>query len=193
MRKVTYNEKSLVSGILTDSFDTNQSVNYIVQQDHKRRERIRALMDYSFEVCYKFGEVYLSDDNHACALVLYPDKKKTTLKSVLLDIGLVFKCIGLSNIGKAFTREYKIKKIQPGEPIYYLWFIGVDPSYQGSGTGTKLMRELIEDSRKKELPICLETSTLRNLPWYDQFGFKVYHELDLSYILYFLKWDYTKK
>jgi len=77
MKKAEYNDKDLIVDILTKSFETNQSVNYIVKQDSKRLSRIRSLMDYSFEVCHSFGDVFLSDDNKACALVLYPDKKRT--------------------------------------------------------------------------------------------------------------------
>ncbi|WP_374163833.1 GNAT family N-acetyltransferase [Arcticibacter sp. MXS-1] len=189
MIKASYSDKSLVLDILTKSFDTNKSVNYIVKQDKKRVQRVRALMDYSFEVCYLFGEVFLSNNKKACALILYPDKKKTSLKSILLDIKLILSCVGLSNVKKALTRESKIKKIQPKEPMYYIWFIGVDPSYQNSGIGTELLNEVIEDSSRKKRPIYLETSTTKNLPWYKKFGFDVYNELDLTYKLFFLKRD----
>ncbi|MDF3076874.1 MAG: family N-acetyltransferase [Sphingobacteriaceae bacterium] len=189
MIKASYSDKSLVLDILTKSFDTNKSVNYIVKQDKKRVQRVRALMDYSFEVCYLFGEVYLSNNKKACALILYPDKKKATLKSILLDIKLILSCVGLSNVKKALSRESKIKKIQPKEPMYYIWFIGVDPAYQNSGIGTELLNEVIEDSSRKKRPIYLETSTTKNLPWYKKFGFDIYNELDLSYKLFFLKRD----
>lgn len=189
MIKASYSDKSFVLDILTKSFDTNKSVNYIVKQDKKRVQRVRALMDYSFEICYLFGEVFLSDNKRACALILYPDKKKTTLKSILLDIKLILSCVGLSNVKKALTRESKIKKIQPKEPMYYIWFIGVDPVYQNSGIGTELLNEVIEDSSRKKRPIYLETSTTKNLPWYKKFGFDIYNELDLSYKLFFLKRD----
>ncbi|HXH99314.1 MAG TPA: GNAT family N-acetyltransferase [Sphingobacteriaceae bacterium] len=187
MIKATYDEKNLVIDILTKSFDTNQSVNYIIKQDKKRTDRVRALMDYSFEVCYLFGEVFLSDDKKACALILYPDKKKTTLKSTWLDVKLILSCVGVSNIKKAMARESKIKKLQPEEPVYYIWFIGVEPANQNSGIGSELLNDVIKDSSLKNRPIYLETSTLKNLPWYKKFGFDVYNELDLSYKLFFLK------
>lgn len=187
MKRATYSNKNMIIDILSKSFDTNQSVNYIVKQDDKRQERIRFLMDYSFEICHLFGEVYVSDDRKACALILYPDKKKTSFKSVLLDAKLVFNCIGISNIGKAMDRDSKIKKLQPKERMYYLWFIGVDPEFQGSGVGSTLMKSVIEDSEKQKRPIFLETSTLKNIPWYEKFGFEIYNELELSYKLFFLK------
>jgi len=187
MKKVDYCDKKLIVNILSNSFDSNQSVNYIVKQDKKRVKRIRSLMDYSFEVCAMFGKVLLSDDRKACALVLYPDRKRTTLKSIWLDLKLIFNCIGLSNVFKAMDRESKIKKIQPKERMCYLWFIGVNPIYQGSGIGSKLLREIIEESEMEDRTIYLETSTMKNLPWYKKFGFEVYDKLNLSYTLYFLK------
>jgi ribosomal protein S18 acetylase RimI-like enzyme len=187
MKKAEYNDKDLIVDTLTKSFESNQSVNYIVKQDGKRLKRIKSLMVYSFEVCYLFGDVFLSDDKKACALVLYPDKKKTTIKSIMLDVNLIFTCVGIENIKKTLDREAIIKKIQPKVPMYYLWFIGVDPEYQNTGIGSELLKEIIEDSRRKERPIYLETSTLKNLPWYKKFGFDIYHEADLSYKLFFLK------
>lgn len=73
MRSATRNDKLLITDLLSASFNDNLSVNYIVRQDEKRKRGIRALIDYSFEVCYRFGEVLLSDDGKACALLLYPD------------------------------------------------------------------------------------------------------------------------
>ncbi|HQS22851.1 MAG: GNAT family N-acetyltransferase [Sphingobacteriia bacterium 24-36-13] len=192
MKKAEYNEKNLIVDILTKSFESNQSVNYIVKQDEKKLKRIEALMNYSFEVCYLFGDVFLSDDNKACALVLYPDKKKTTIKSIMLDVNLILSCVGIENIKKTLDREAIIKKIQPKVPMYYLWFIGVDPDFQNTGIGSVFLDELIEDSRVKGRPIYLETSTLKNLPWYQKFGFNIYHEADLSYKLFFLRRELAK-
>ena len=193
MKKANYHDKNLVVKILTKSFDTNQSVNYIVKQDKNRTKRISALMDYSFEECFMFGEVFLSDDKKACALVLYPDKKRTTVKSILLDAKLIVSCIGIENIKKALARESKIKQLQPKTTMYYLWFIGVDPEYQSQGIGNNLLQNVINDSDKKQRPIYLETSTLKNLPWYKKFGFQIYNELDLTYKLFFLKRELNRK
>lgn len=192
MIKANQNDKQLIIDILTKSFESNQSVNYIAKQDEKRLKRIGALMNYSFEVCHLFGDVFLSDDKKACALVLYPDKKKTTYKSILLDVKLILSCMGIENIKKALSRESKIRQLQPKELMYYLWFIGVNPEYQNEGIGSVLLSEIIEDSEDKKRPIYLETSTLKNLPWYQKFGFQIYNELDLSYKLFFLRRELNK-
>jgi GNAT superfamily N-acetyltransferase len=186
MKRAVKEDKNLVIDILAQAFDDNKSVNYIVRQDDKRKQRIRALMDYSFEVCNRFGEVWMCEKRHACALILYPHLKKTTLASVWLDIKLIFQAVGLSGIGKTLAREAKIKQIQPKEKMLYLWFIAVNPFYQHQGNGSKLLSEVMAHAVKGGLPVYLETSTLQNLPWYKNFGFQVYSELALSYPLYFL-------
>lgn len=189
MKKAEKNDKPLVIEILAKSFNSNSSVNYIIKQDSKREKRIRALMDYSFEVCSAFGDVFLSDDKKACALIVYPDKKKATLKSILLDIKLIFQAVGLGNISKTLKREKLITTIQPKVPMSYLWFIGVDPLAQGRGIGSKMLQEIIDYSNSNNRPIYLETSTVKNLPWYEKFGFEVYNEKELTYHLYFFKRD----
>lgn len=186
MIKAGKEQKQLVIELLTEAFNYNQSVNYIVRQD-KRTERIAALMDYSFEMCNLFGAVYLSEDKNACALVLMPHLRKFSFYAVWLDMKLIFKAIGLSRVFKALGRESAIKKIQPKIPMAYLWFIGVDPKFQHQGIGTMLLRDVIQQAYFLSLPVFLETSTLDNLPWYDQEGFEKYGELDLGYHLFFLK------
>ncbi|MBT2560157.1 GNAT family N-acetyltransferase [Pedobacter sp. ISL-68] len=187
MIKATSRDKQLVTDLLVKSFEDNQSVNYIIHQDKNRLKRIHALMAYSFEICQMSGEVVLSDDNRACALILYPHKKRTSFKSIYLDIKLVLQSIGLPGLLKVLKREALIKKKQPKEEMAYLWFIGVDPLYQQSGVGSWLLQQVFVEAGKKKLPVYLETSTLRNLPWYKRFGFQIYDELNLGYTLYFLK------
>lgn len=179
MVKATRQDKERIIDILTRSFSNNNSVNYITKQ-----ERIPALMDYSFEVCMLFGEVWLTENKRACALILYPEQKKTTLKTILLDLKLMVECIGLSNLKKVLAREKKMAKIKPDTEMTYLWFIGVDPEYQQTGIGSELLQTIIQQSSR---PIYLETSTQKNLPWYKSFGFSIYGELDLGYTIFFLK------
>ena len=186
MIRADYTDRDLVVNILTRAFNENLSVNYMVRQDGKRAHRIRYFMEYSFDVCDDSGEVFLSEDKTGCALVLFPDQRSTTLKTALLDIKLVAFCLGLSNIKKTLAREAKIKNLHP-EHIYHIWFLGVEPNEQNKGTGSRLLSELIQDGRSRQRSICLETSTLKNIPWYEKFGFHIYHELDLGYRLFMMR------
>lgn len=189
MIKATKADKDRVIGILTDSFRENKSVEYIIQKSQNKEEALRELMDYSFEMCMVSGEVFLSENNLGCALILYPERKKTTLYTIWLDLKLSLKCIGIANIKNALERETKIKAIQKMEKLRtsYLWFIGVEGSNQNHGIGSRLLTEVMAKAEEAGRNVILETSTLKNIPWYEKFGFSIYNKLDLSYTLYFLE------
>lgn len=187
MIRAQHNDKQLVVDILMRSFDDNKSVNYIITQDSKRCRRIGELIEYSYDVCNLFGDIFLSDDKKGCVLLIKPDKKNTTLKSILLDLKFIVKCLGFSNIKKAMNRESKINQVKPDGLLYYLWFIGVKPENQGIGVGSRLLTEIIAEGQKQNRTLCLETSTLKNIPWYEKFGFRTYKELDFGYKLYCMK------
>ena len=173
--------RQLVIDILSASFDDNKSINSIVRQDSKRQQRIRYLMAYCFDVCLKSGVVYISDDKKACALILLPELKKVRFTK---NISLILNCIGIGNAYKVMKREKLLKSHHPVEPFYYLWFIGVLPDFQDKGIGSRCIEEVLRINDKHKRPIYLETSVLRNIPWYEKYGFKVFHEVKLDFILY---------
>jgi Acetyltransferases len=173
--------------ILTAAFADNLSVNYIVQQDHKKQVRITRLMEYAYATCERYGKVISTEDGHGCALVLFPDQKKFSLRSLLLDLKLILGVTGLGRLFKILKREQLVNAQHPHKRIYYLWFVAIDPAHQGKGLGTELLRKLIADANSMQRPFYLETSTLKNIPWYEKNGFRIFHELDIGYRLYFLR------
>lgn len=188
MRKATTSDKPLVLNILTRAFDDNKSVNYVVKQDRYRVERIRKLMDYAFNICFNYGEVWMSDDRNACALILFPDQKRTSFRTLWWDLKLAFEVIGISRVSMILKREAMIKAHHPQQPFAYLWFLGVNPIVQGNGAGSKLIAEIIHSMKR---PLYLETSMERNLPFYKKFGFEIFQSLQLSYKLYMLRGPVT--
>jgi hypothetical protein len=185
MMKATMKEKAAVVSLLSHAFEGNKSVNYIVRQDNKRSARLRALMEYSFLTCLDFGKVFLSEDGRCCALVLFPDRKRTSFRPLWRDIKLIFSVTGVCSVFKVLRRESLIKKQYPaGLKMYYIWFIGCDPAFQGRGLGTTMLCLLLSDAQRMNRPVYLETSTERNIPWYQRAGLEIYSTLDFGYPLY---------
>lgn len=159
MRRAHKNDKANIVNILASSFEDNKSVNYIIKQDSKRKVRIKRLMEYAYEMCKMFGDVFITDDKCGCALVVMPDKKRTTLQSVILDIKFAFTAIGILNIKKAMSREAKISSMHPEGPLYYLWFIGVEPGSRQKGIGSRLLTEVMGEAEKNNRTVCLLSLT----------------------------------
>lgn len=188
--KLSKSFKQRVIQILYESFKDNKSTNYIIKQGQSRDRRLRTLIKYSIFYGEKFGEVYLSDDESSCYILMESELKKTTLKSVFWDVKLIIQCIGITNVRKVLKRESIIKSYQPKGNFIHLWYIGVSPNQQGEGRGTMLMKEIIHKSREQNKTLCLETSTERNFQFYERLGFKektTLHELSYSLKMYFLK------
>jgi ribosomal protein S18 acetylase RimI-like enzyme len=188
MVEATAGDKALIVDILSEAFLENKSVNYLVPQDRKRRDRLRKLIEYSFDICRQSGKAVLSDDRKACALLIFPERKKTTLKTIGLMVDLIRNSIGVGNIIKAARRESRIAARHPQGSLYHLWFIGVSPEDQGKGSGGRLLKEIQQEAGTLNRTVVLETSTLQNLPWYEKHGFTIYDQLEFTYTLYLLKW-----
>lgn len=187
MIKASLQDKAIVVELLTAAFINNKSVLYIVKNDTKLLQRTRKMMRYSFDKCLRSGEVFLSDDKKACALFVLPGKKKNSIVSVLADLDFIVSVSGISKLFKIIQRQKKINALHPARPFYYLWFLAVSPAVQGKGIGTVFFQELLQHFGEEGSMICLETSTLKNIPWYEKFGFKVYDQLNFAYSLFFMK------
>jgi hypothetical protein len=176
MIQAFYKDKSLVVDILTRAYDSNSSVNYLIKQDKKRQRRIKRLVEYSFETCMQFGEIYLSSDKKGVALILIPAKEKTTLKSIFRDVKLAFFSIGLSNVSRVYKVEQYKKKTRPKLHDYlYFWYYGVDPENQGSSSAIELKNEIFAMADKRNLPILIETTGEKHKNVYQRYGFQLYH------------------
>jgi len=176
MIQASYSDKAMVVEILTKAYDANTSVNYLIKQDKKRTRRIKRLVEYSFETCWQFGEIYLSSDKKGVALILMPEKEKTTLKSIGRDAKLAFCSIGITNVPRVMKVENYKKKTRPKFPdCLYFWYYGVVPDHQGQGSATELKNEIFALADKRQLPILIETTGEKHKNVYQRYGFELYH------------------
>lgn len=184
MRKATNKDIRKILEILTESFKENKSTNYVL----KHKNLLPELFEYSIGKGFLFGDIWINDSENACAILIDPKKKKFNLKSTWLDLKLVLKVIGFRRVKKVLKKETITEQTLPKDLDYiHLWFLGVSPNVQGKGIGTELLKAVIEHYRKSKKGMCLETSTLKNLPFYEREGFKVYSTKDFGFKLYFYK------
>lgn len=59
----------------------------------------------------------------------------------------------------------------PREPHWYLPLIGVDPSHQGRGLGSALLRHALAECDRQHATAYLESSNPANIPLYERHGF----------------------
>lgn len=186
-------KRNIALDILTQSFEDNGSVNYVVGT---RESQIRQLMQYSYTNCIKRGDVVFHESNQAIMLFKYSDASGFFMRIMFEELMLALLGIGLGRIRKVIRRESYISRNRCKEPHLYLWFIGTYPEFQGQGYGSELMKKLLALSNQTGKTVCLETSNPKNLAFYHRFGFHIYHESnpeELGYKLWFMKTRDEKK
>lgn len=183
MREARPVDKAAAIKLLSEAFENNKSVNYVVKHPKARS----VLMNYAFKICLRWGKVYISEDKKAVALLLFPHLKKFSLHAIYLDLILAIKGIGLSKVFQVLKRESEIKKHHPQQPFVYFWFLGVDKNMQGQGLGSAMLNKII--AAHNDLPILLETSTVRNIPLYERFGFRTYKILNIGSPLHMMRYE----
>lgn len=75
------------------------------------------------------------------------------------------------------TRLPARRKAHMQEPHWYLATLGVDPTSQGQGQGTLLVREGLDRADSDGVEAYLETETEANVRFYERFGFGVVEEI----------------
>jgi len=193
MIKAQRSDRNHIVSILHSAFEPikdDNSINFIVKQDHKRSERVRALMEFLVDDCFDFGEILLSDQRNACILLKYPHTSKTTIAVIKRHIKLAFNCVGLTNVYKVLKRQAVIKKHHNVKEAYINPVImGATSDVKGFGFGARLLKQL-KDEREDGtvLPVIFETTTDVNLKMYQRFGFELFKEVQTKdFPLYFLR------
>lgn len=180
-----------MSEILVSAFSPlkeKNSINLIVKQDKKRIERMQVLMEYLFERSIRFGEIFISDNNNACILLIFPHTKKITFHTISQDITLAFKSIGIERIFKVLKRQRIATNNYPKEKHIRPVIMGIKKECDGSGTAARLMLKVKKHFKNNQLPVIIDAASEKNVKMYQKFGFKIQKKEDvLGFPMYFLR------
>jgi GNAT superfamily N-acetyltransferase len=74
----------------------------------------------------------------------------------------------------------EVDKRHPHEPHWYLSLLATDPSIQGRGMGTALLRPVLARCDEDGMPAYLETQKRDNVTWYARAGFAVAEVVEVA-------------
>jgi GNAT superfamily N-acetyltransferase len=86
--------------------------------------------------------------------------------------GVLEQSVDRGRLPEIFTVLEQMGRFHPSEPHWYLPLIGVDPSAQNRGLGQALLRRALARCDRERVPAYLESTSTRNAPLYERFGFK---------------------
>ncbi|HEY2427773.1 MAG TPA: GNAT family N-acetyltransferase [Acidimicrobiales bacterium] len=85
--------------------------------------------------------------------------------------------IGGRHAGRAARLFTEVERRHPQEPHWYLGVLGTDPSRQGQGIGSALLKPVLDRCDREGVPAYLESSKESNVPFYRRHGFEVTAEI----------------
>ncbi|GCD36529.1 GCN5-like N-acetyltransferase [Streptomyces chrestomyceticus JCM 4735] len=116
------------------------------------------------------GRVWVADDGDAVAVWTTPE---TAAGEVFAELGPRFAEIAGDRAEASAQAEAAMGVHRPGEPVWFLGSVGVDPGCQGRGLGRAVIRPGLEAAEAAGVPAFLETSDERNVGFYERLGFEV--------------------
>ena len=145
---------------------------WVIPDREVRRRRINAFFALFAEAVLPHDEIYVADGGVGAALWVPPGQP-----AVADDFADEFESRAVELAGDDAPRFGELvaamEEHHPSEPHQYLWFLAVDPSYQGRGVGSALLAPVLERCDRKSTPAYLEATSLQNLRLYERNGFDV--------------------
>ena len=135
--------------------------------------RLRQLLGHS--------EVWTTDSLSSAALWAPPDEWKTTVRQDLELARCVLYPRLLARFPFVVGGLLGVERNHPRDrpPHWYLAVLGTDPSAQGQGLASTVLRGVLEQCDADGVGAYLESSNERNIDFYSRHGFRVVGDLHL--------------
>ena len=119
------------------------------------------------------GEVWMSDDGLASAIWLPPGLSAFPVGVVaqLRLLPLFVRVCGLGRLRRGAALSDAVEEAHPREQHFYLFFMAVDPRFQGKGLGSAILDATLRHIDQATMPAYLENSNPRNARLYERAGF----------------------
>lgn len=170
MRKVTVPEIPAMARTLASAF-ADDPIMSLLFNGPVPVPRTTRFFETMGRVQLHHGHTYITGGDEAAAIWAPPGKWKLPVKDIVTSTP-AFLRVFRGRLPASLKILSVLEKNHPSEPHYYLEFIGTDPTHQGKGFGSELMRPMIERCDTEGVGAYLESSKESNLAFYGRFGFE---------------------
>lgn len=176
VRPATEQDAPAAVRTLTHAFADYPFTRHVVASDG-HAERVGKFQElFLTRVGLPYGRVWVTDDARAVAVWTTPER----------DPGPGFAEVGpriaelAGERAAAFTSaEQALEPHRPSGPVWFLATVGVAPDAQGQGLGRAVLAAGLDAADRAGHASFLETSSARNVRFYERLGFSVTAEVEL--------------
>jgi ribosomal protein S18 acetylase RimI-like enzyme len=163
-----------------------------------RLDQMQSMFAVPIQYSLRYGQVYATSENLEGLITWVPGSLSNMTIWRLLLSGAIW--AGLKGDFRLASKMQPVfrpieadrKSNMKGNPYLYLPVLGIASQFQGQGFGSKLLKALIAESERTQLPVYLETETENNVRWYGKFGFETVKQITLP-IIGLPMWEMVRK
>ncbi|MFC7308227.1 GNAT family N-acetyltransferase [Streptomyces monticola] len=147
----------------------------VAADDHT--ERVRRFQDlFLTRIGLEYGRVWVTDDARAVAVWTTPERDPGP---GFAEVGPVVDELAGDRAEQFASAERALAPHRPSEPVWFLATVGVAPEAQGQGLGDAVLAPGLKAADGAGYPVFLETSSERNVTFYERLGFAVTAQVEL--------------
>ena len=173
-RRARLEDAGPLTQLFTRAFLNDPVMDWLARSGPKRASGAEA---FFFRILQKraipAGEVWMSNDGAACAIWLPPGIPVWPVGAFeqLKVLPLFVQLCGYGRLMRGAAISGAMEKAHPHEKHFYLFFMAVDPPFQGMGLGSAILDATLKRIDETGMPAYLENSNVRNTRLYERAGF----------------------
>ena len=179
--RINKNKAECAVEVLAEAFKAYPLFQYYFTNESIREKISRYILSFAIYSGIRYGEVYATSPNMEGIAVWIPSSNYPMTFWKMLRSVPISKILGVGRYGGLKLKNFNeyIDNVHQRLVPFNHWFlqaIGVDPSFQGHGYASLLIRPMLSKIDKENLPCYLETVDEKNVSIYERFGFQIIDE-----------------
>jgi ribosomal protein S18 acetylase RimI-like enzyme len=175
----------VLAATMADAFDGDPVWSWMLHHDRdspaRRRRRLELLFGALLRHAVPRGHVFTTADRQALTIWSPPGAWKLPAPSMIRAAPAIARAAGV-RLPRLLGRLGDIEKHHEKQPPehWYLEFVATATQAQGRGLGSALLTDALGRFDAQGLPVYLESSNPRNLPFYQRHGFEITGDLPIG-------------
>ena len=174
VRRATTADRAILADSLASAFSEDPLFAWMAGAAPSRalEPKVRIVFDAFVKLEFERDDhlVFTDEDGIGVAIWKAPNKWKTSTGDMFRALPAMLRALG-TKTPRMISAFNAIEKVHPKEEHYYLEALGTRQDMQSKGVGSAVIRHMLERCDAEGLPAYLESSNLRNVPFYARHGF----------------------
>ena len=179
VRSAHVDDITVVARTLAGAFQDDPIFAWCLPAAERRAELLPACFELFARAVVPHGASEVTSDGRAAALWVPEGTPPVTEADAPAFEARIAELLGTDG-ERTFSLMAAMEEHHPTSPHRYLWFVGVDPSAQGRGLGSALLRSALARCDADGAASYLEATSEHNRRLYERHGFEVIGELSVD-------------